>query len=131
MRPIPPDDPDLDPFWEGCKRHEFMLQRCKECSWYQWHPRMFCGNCQSDNTEWLKSPGTGKIYSYTVVHQAAHSFFREKVPYVVGYIELDEGFCVMSNVVDVDPKAVHVGMPVKVDFEDVTSDFSVFVFRPA
>src|SRR5438128_12512373 len=115
-RPIPPDDPDLAPFWEACRRHEFVLQRCNNCGSYIWHPRMFCGNCQSTDLEWVKSNGTGKIYSYTIVYQAGHPFFGDKVPYVVGLVELDEGIQVLSNVVDVDPAKMEVGMPGAVTF---------------
>ena len=130
IRPIPPDDPDLDPFWQGCKRREFMLQHCKSCGKYIWHPRMFCGNCQSSDLEWVKSNGTGTVYSYTTVYQAAHSFFRDRVPYVVAYVRMDEGVQVMSNLIDVDPAKVEIGMPVEVTFEDVTEEFAVYLFRP-
>ena len=129
-RPIPPDDPDLTPFWEGCRRHEFLLQRCKKCSHYIWHPRAYCGNCQSDDTEWVTAKGTGTVYSYTIVYQAAHPFFSPQIPYVVAYIELDEGIQVMSNLIDVDPAKVEVGMPVEVTFEDVNDEFSVYLFHP-
>jgi uncharacterized OB-fold protein len=129
-RPIPPVDLDVQPFWEGVQRHEFLLQRCRNCGSIVYHPRKYCGNCWSDNSEWIQASGKGTVYSFTVIHQAGHPFFQDKVPYVVALVDLDEGVHVMSNLVDVDPAHVYVGMPVEVTYEDVTDDFSVYLFRP-
>jgi uncharacterized OB-fold protein len=129
-RPLPRTDFDLDPFWEGCRKHELLLQRCKNCGTFNWHPRRWCGNCWTDNSEWVKSPGKGVVYTYSVIRQAGHSFFREKLPYIVGYVELDEGVRMMTNFIDIEPEQMRIGMPVEVTFEDVLDDFSVPLFRP-
>lgn len=129
-RPLPRTDLDLDAYWEGCKRHELMLQRCRSCGSYIFHPRRYCGDCWSDDTEWVKSAGTGVVYTYSVIRQAGHSFFRDKLPYIIGYVELDEGIRMMTNFIDVEPEQIKVGMPVEVAFEDVLEDFSVPLFRP-
>src|SRR3972149_11676871 len=88
---LPHLDADTKPFWEYCKRHELRLQKCKDCGAYIWHPRRFCGDCLSDNTEWVKASGKGTVYTYTIVRPAYARGWHEEIPYVVAYIELEEG----------------------------------------
>jgi uncharacterized OB-fold protein len=131
QKPLPRIDADTQPFWEGCKRHELLLQRCLDCGRYIWYPRQFCGHCLSDNTEWVPASGKGTIYTYTVIRQTRARGFRDEVPYVVAYIELDEGVIMMSNVVRVAPEKLYVGMPVQVTFEAATEEVTLPKFRSA
>lgn len=64
--------------------------------------------------------GEGTVYSYSVVRQNYHPAFRERIPYVVAWIDLDEGFRMLSNVVGVaDPAAdVSIGQRVRVEWLD-------------
>ena len=48
-----------------------------------------------------------------------------------GLCELEEGVRMLTNIVDCDPETVAIGMPVEVTFEDVTSEISVPLFKPA
>jgi uncharacterized OB-fold protein len=130
QKPLPRIDADNRPFWEGCKRHELLLQRCLDCGRYIWYPRQFCGQCLSDNTEWVPASGKGTVHTYTIIRQTRARGFRDDVPYVLAYIELDEGVIMMSNVVRSAPENVHIGMPVQVTFEDVTEEVSLPKFRP-
>ena len=52
-------------------------------------------------------------------------------PYVVALIEMEEGVKMMSNVVDVDPNEVFIGMDVQVVFNDVTDEVTLPKFKPA
>lgn len=129
-KPVPPVDPDTRPFWEGCKRHELLLQRCDDCGAFRYPPRQFCGRCFSDNTQWVRASGRGTVYSYTVIRQIGHPAFRDQVPYVVAYVDLEEGVRMMSNIVQCPPERVHIGMPVEVVFEEVTDLITLPKFRP-
>lgn len=44
---------------------------------------------------------------------------------------MDEGWRMDSNVVGVDPSGVKVGMPVEVESDEVTPEFTLPKFRPA
>jgi len=47
-------------------------------------------------------------------------------------IELNEGPLISSNVIDIDPKDVKVGMPVEIVYEDHPGEgFTLPKFRPA
>jgi uncharacterized OB-fold protein len=53
------------------------------------------------------------------------------VPYVVGIVELDEGWYLPTNIVGIEPDQVTIGMPVRVKFERRADDMTVPVFVPA
>ena len=80
---------------------------------------MHCPDCLESTLEWRESKGEGCIYSFSVVRQSYHPFFRNLVPYAVAYIDLDEGFRMLSNVVGVkDPvKDITVGQRVRLVWE--------------
>jgi hypothetical protein len=65
------------------------------------------------------------------MHQASHPWFASRTPYAVAVVELDEGARMLSTVVGPEPHAIAIGMPVEVDFEDLTAEISLPVFRPS
>jgi hypothetical protein len=79
----------------------------------------------------MPASGRGTVYTFTVVHRSAVEGFRDALPYVVAYIELEEGPRVLTNIVDCDPASVVVGMPVTVVFHDTGAGSALFRFRPA
>ena len=111
-----PPDPDAAPWWEGIAAGELRFQRCRACGEPIFYPRARCPYCFADDPQWLVSEGTGSIFAFTVVHRAPSKEMASRTPYVVALIELDEGFRMMSNIVDCPPGAVRVGLPVEVVF---------------
>ena len=128
-KPLPKPTPWSKPFWDGCKRHELLIQKCKECQNFIFYPKMFCPQCLSPNLVWVKASGRGKEYSYTVVHSYQPSEFSEDVPYIVAVIELNERVKMMSNVVGCKPDEVKCDMSVEVIFEDITEEFTLPKFK--
>ncbi len=129
-KPLPVVNDLNKPHWEGAKRHEFLMQRCKECG-HKWFPPFpTCTNCQSTNVEWYKSSGKGTVFSYIVYHQGWLPGYKDSVPYNVAIIEV-EGVRFINNVVGIDNKAIKVDMPVQVTFEDVTPEVTIPRFKPA
>ena len=130
-KPLPHIDEESRPFFEALQRHELYVQRCRECGDLRYHPRALCTNCLSSRTEWLRARGTGKIYTFTVTYQNQSAGFRESLPYVMAWVELDEGVKMLTNIIDCPPEQVKIGMPVEVVFEDVTPEVTLTKFRPA
>ncbi len=121
-------------FWEGCGRGELVLQRCRACKTVQHRPRALCVSCLSDDIEHFVASGRGSVHTFTLTHQNQAPGFREACPYVLAYVELEEGPRLMSNIVDCEPDEVHIGMPVHVDFarpEGIEEGLAVPRFRPA
>ena len=131
--PLPVPNQDNQEFWDGCKQHEFRIQRCRGCGTFRHYPRPACHNCASFDTEWVTVSGRGTVYSYTIAYYAFHPYFRDKIPYPVVVVELDEapGVRMASNIVDCPLDEVHIGMAVDVVWEDLNPDVSIYRFRPA
>lgn len=129
-RPLPQMDEESRGFWEACGRHELVVQRCAECGRLRHPPRAVCPACLSSAVEWRRASGLGTVYSVTVTHQNHAPGFRGRLPYVLAVVELDEGVRVMTNVVGCEPDAVRIGMPVEVEWDDVSPAVSLPVFRP-
>jgi uncharacterized OB-fold protein len=51
-------------------------------------------------------------------------------PVVAVLVDLDEGIRLVSNLVDVEPENVAIGMPVEVTFVPTANDMAVPVFKP-
>src|SRR5439155_482901 len=54
--------------------------------------------------------------------QAIHPDFSAQVPYVLADVQLEEGPIMTSNVTDIDPEGVSIGMPVRVWFDEELED---------
>jgi uncharacterized OB-fold protein len=121
LKPRPNIDEDIRPFWEGLRRHEFLLFRCKTCGAWYW-PAAYCRNHENEafmgNLQWQPASGRGRIFSFNVHHWAFHPGFKEEVPYVYALIELDEGPMFGTNVVGCRPEDVRIGQNVEIVFED-------------
>jgi len=130
-RPVPAITPEMAPFWEAARRHELTVQRCLDCGTFRFPAREVCSSCLSRRAEWQRVSGRGRVFSVVVMHQASHPWFASRTPYAVVVVELDEGARMLSTVVGPEPHAIAIGMPVEVDFEDLTAEISLPVFRPS
>ena len=130
-KPLPHIDEEMRPWWEALQRHELYIQKCRDCGYTRYYPRALCTNCQSSKTEWVRCSGRGTIYTFTVTNQNQAPGFRESLPYVMAYVDLDEGLKMLTNIVDCPPDQVRIGMPVEVVYEDVTPEVTLAKFRPA
>ncbi len=132
MTPRPLPNPDTQPFWDGCDRHELRFQRCDACETFRFYPGPLCPSCGAADHQWQRVKGTGEIYSYVVVRRAMSSGFAAEVPYVVALVELDEtgGIRIPARVVDCPVADVFIEMAVEVGFEAVSDEITLPVFTP-
>jgi hypothetical protein len=77
--------------------------------------------------EWVPASGRGTLYSYTIVWRPQTPAFE--VPYTVGIIDLEEGYYMLSNVVECGVEDVKVGMALNVTWLDLDGA-TLPVFRP-
>lgn len=105
-------------FFEATKEGKLLIQRCGDCKEHQFYPRSICIHCGSANVDWVESSGKGTVHTYTVIHRQGMPGWRDEVPYVAAIIDLEEGVRMTSNVIEVDPAEVHIGMSVAVTFVD-------------
>ena len=128
-RPRPAITPDNAFWWEGVKAGKLLIQRCGSCGTLRHPPRPMCPRCQSLEWDTVESSGRGTVYSFVVSHYPQAPAFD--YPLAIGLIELEEGTRLVSNVIDIDPADVHVGMPVEVVFEAVDDELTLPLFRAA
>jgi uncharacterized OB-fold protein len=125
--PKPVLDGDSKQYWEGLKKRELWVQQCNDCNQHIFYPRSICPHCFSEEINWVKSVGMGKIYSYTVVHRAIGPF-KEQVPFVVAIVELDEGVRMMTRIKE-DSQQISIDQKVKIFFENVDEDLTLPYFE--
>ncbi len=109
-------------YWEGTLQEELRIQRCNACGNLQmpWGP--CCTNCLAQDLGYQVASGLGTVFSFTIVRQTIHPNFSAQVPYVIADVQLEEGPIMTSNVTDIDPGSVSIGMPVRVWFDEELED---------
>lgn len=127
----PATDWETRAFWEGCGRHELVLQRCRDCSAVQYRPRALCVSCLSDGIEHFLASGRGTVHTFTITHQNQARAFRNALPYVLAWVDLEEGPRLLTNIVGCEPEQVQIGMPVKVEYVNQEGETAIPRFRPA
>lgn len=130
-RPLPRFNRDSAPYWESAHDHALKLQRCSSCGELRFYPSLACHFCSSLEFEWVPISGRGTVFTYTVVYRGPGAPFADLLPLVVAMVTLEEGPTMMSNVVNVDPDEVEIGMPVQLAYEDVNETITLPVFEPA
>jgi uncharacterized protein len=128
--PAPGVNPETRQFWDAAAQGRLLLKRCLDCGSVIWYPRALCPECASLRTEWFEASGRGRVYSYTTNYRGQGAY-SDAGPYVLAYVELDEGPRVMTNVVGADADGLAVGLPVEVVFDDAGDGTALPRFRPA
>ena len=111
-------------FWDAAREGRFLIPFCTACGKAHWYPRAICPFCMSDKVELKEASGRGKIYTYSVMRRAPEV-------YAIGYVTLEEGPTMLTNIVDCDPDKVAIGQPVAVVFRETENGPPAPMFRPA
>lgn len=88
------------------------LQVCERCQAVQYPPREACHRCLSPELVWRPQPGGGTLLADTRLHHSNDLFFRERLPWRLGLVQLDAGPTVivhMHDEIGSPPERVHVG----------------------
>ncbi len=127
-------------FWrEIGSRYNLIGTKCGSCGEIDFPPRAICPKCGRKSLgkmEEVQLSGKGSVVSYTVVHEAAKGFQSIR-PYVLAIVELKEGARVTSQVIDIDPSEMSIGMPVEAAFRKLGEEgdsgiiYYGYKFRPS
>jgi uncharacterized protein len=91
-----------------------------------------CPSCNSLDKEAIAASGLGRVHSFVMPHHPPDPFVEGR--YIVALVDLEEGVRIVSNLRDVDPDDVTMGMAVVVTFETFETfdgDVVLHQFRPA
>jgi len=129
--PQPLADTTTLPWWQAAAEHRLVVQRCTACAHTRHPPAPVCPECRSDDADWLELSGRGEVYTYTLVHRPIAA--GQQLPFAVAVVALEGsgGLRMISNLVDVAPEAIEIGMPVELVWEDMSDDLAIPRFRPA
>jgi uncharacterized OB-fold protein len=126
-------DAMTQPFWDAAKADRLAVPRCAQCGTFRLPPFPLCYACQSEDVEWVELPGTGTVYTYTVVRHPLHPDLGAVCPYISGVVELDgtqgEGARMLVNIIDCDPEEISIGTRVRIVFDHVNEEMSTPRFR--
>jgi uncharacterized OB-fold protein len=116
--------------FEAARDGRLMLPWCETCNSHHWPARAHCPTCD-EAAGWRQAHGKGRLVSYSVVVRAVNPELKEDAPYVIGFVELDEGVRLFTNIVDVRPEDLRCGMRVQCRFEpSLDPQLWVPVFAP-
>lgn len=118
-------------FYDGCKEGKLLYQKCSDCGEVIFYPKMLCSNCMGHNLEWVPSTGRGKIFSFTIGYEMVPTEFARDTPFVLATVILEEGFTILTNIVECDHDQLVCDMPVEVIFDPVTPEITLPRFKPA
>lgn len=133
-KPLPAITSEAKPFWDAAAQNKLVMQHCQDCGAWVWTPRPLCNECGSAGVEWTPMSGKGEVYSFTVIRQvvgrAASKAFEPDIPYVVAWVDLDEGPRMITNIVGCPVEEVKLGMKVSVTFEQASKEVWLPKFKP-
>ena len=127
-RPDPAISRDTRFFWEGLENGELRIQRCEGCAELFHPPVVRCPVCGGYAMGWQTATGRAQLYSFVAPEYPHFAAFDPG--YIVGLVELEEGTRLLTNVVDVDPDEVKVGMGLELVVRSDNSDQPLPMFRP-
>jgi len=116
---------------ENPSRYNLLATRCGVCSSIYFPPRAICPHCRRKSMgkmEPYRLSGRGKVYSYTVVHDAMPDFSMMK-PYIMAMVEMQEGVRLTGQIVDCEPEQVGIGMDVETTFRKLGEEGSSGIIR--
>ena len=107
------------------------MLRCQNCGHYIHYPQPVCNRCGSADLTPEEVSGRGSLYSYCEVWQASHPYFRDKLPYIIGVIDLEEepGVRLPTGIVDCVLDDLQCGMAMEVVVPAVTPTLTLPFFR--
>ena len=120
---------DTTEYFDAAADGRLLMQKCDHCGAVQFPPRHHCATCWEADLTWAEMSGKGKVETFTIVRRAPLPRFREKVPYVVASVIVDEGPRMITNIVGEDALGVQIGDIVSVAFEPSTEGDTLPVFQ--
>ena len=124
--------PNTQAFWDAVNDGRFLYQHCADCGTAQFFPRTVCHNCHGGNLDWRESKGKGEVFTFSILDRAPSPAFKDDTPYTLALVDMEEGFRVTANVLNIDPEMVRIGMPVRIVYEDREgSDYKIPQVEPA
>lgn len=130
-RPMPVPTPLTKPFWDALAEHKIRIQFSPSLGEYIFYPRPLAPRTLADDLEWREISGAGTLYTYTVATRPPAPHFANEGTLVLAVVQWDEGPKFSTELVNIAPEDVRVGMrvrPVFCDYPD--ADITMLRYEP-
>ena len=116
-RPLPQPTLSSEPFWSSGKDGLLRIAQCQDCLAFMHPPQPICGECRGQRIEMTAVSGKAVVVAVTVNYQQWLPSLPP--PYVIAIVAIEEDprARFMTNIVNVEPEEVRIGLRVKVCFE--------------
>lgn len=119
------------PFWDALADHRILVQYSPSLGEYVFYPRTLAPHTLADDLEWREIDGRGFVYTCTVARRPTGPPWADAVPQLLAVVEWDVGPRFSTELVDVEPDDVHIGMRVAPVFCDAPdSTVTLLRYRP-
>ncbi|MDX3907035.1 MAG: OB-fold domain-containing protein [Pigmentiphaga sp.] len=125
---IPVYDAVNTTYWDEIKQGRLVYQYCS-CGHAWLPPRALCPKCLGTDWTWKQASGNGELVSWVVYHVAYHPEFKNRLPYNVAIVALEEGPRLITNIVGGQDRLA-VGAPVRLAI-DTTREVPLAQFELA
>jgi uncharacterized protein len=130
--PIPQPTDTTRPFWDGLREGKIRVQYSPSAGKWVFYPRVLAPGTLADDLQWREITGHGTVYTYTIAHAPTSPAWRDHIPQLIAVIQTDEGARIPTELVDVQPDDITVGMRVQPVFEPAADGETVLLkFKPA
>ncbi|HWC80487.1 MAG TPA: OB-fold domain-containing protein [Pseudonocardiaceae bacterium] len=128
-RPLPQPTLASAEFWRSGADGVLRICHCADCGRYFHPPGPVCPSCRGDAVALAPTSGQAVVVGFSVNHQTWLPAFPP--PYVVAIVALaeDDRARLTTNIVGCAPEDVHIGMRVRVRFEQ-HEDIRLPLFEP-
>ncbi len=85
-------------FTAAAAEGRFVLQRCADCESVCYPAREICPKCWSPALRWDDMPDGGQMIAETTLRTSINTYFRERMPWRIGTVQLDAGPSVLAHI---------------------------------
>lgn len=130
-RPIPEPTPVSQPFWDGLARQRILVQYSPSAQRYVFYPRTLTPGTLADDLQWREIDGAATLYTFTVARRPTGPPWADALPQLPA-VQWDAGPKFSTELVDVDPGDIRIGIRVRPVFYDLPQEgITLLKYRPA
>jgi uncharacterized protein len=130
--PVPEPTPVSQPFWDGLAQQRILVQFSPSLNRYVFYPRLLAPGTLADDLQWREIDGAATLYTFTVARRPTGPPWVDAVPQLLAVVQWDAGPRISTELVDVDPGDIRIGMRVQPVFYDLPeAGITLLKYRPA
>lgn len=132
QKPMPVPTPVSAPFWAALREHRIEIQYSPSSAAYIFYPRLLAPGTFADDLLWREISGEGTLYTYTVADRPTAPPWADALPQILAVVQWAQGPRLSTELVNVRPDQIRIGMAVKPVFCDYPDqDLTLLRYEPA